>query len=270
MAKPPSSSTDKTKIAGKHPDIPGNNPKPTKAAGTESGQTGNTPRVLLLEPDPEYGQQLKETLELKHYIVDLESISESALKRCETKKYDVIVCDRNPVGLSAEDFIKQVRSKNERTPFLYLAQTRDDHEMVMAYCAGADDYLVKPFTSTELSLRIHALLKRSKPGKSGALPSMVSFGLYTFDYPNRLLCSPSYQVQLTKKEAEVLRLLAATPNQVVKREKVLIEVWGENDYFMGRSMDVYIARLRKKLAADHNVAIVNIHRMGFKLEVNGH
>ncbi len=84
-----------------------------------------------------------------------------------------------------------------------------------------------------------------------------------------MLCSPNDQVNLTKKEADVLRMLAANVNNVVKREKVLTDVWGENDYFMGRSMDVYIARLRKKLAEDKNVSIVNVHRMGFKLEVNG-
>ena len=84
-----------------------------------------------------------------------------------------------------------------------------------------------------------------------------------------MLCSPTNQTNLTKKEAEVLRMLASNVNNVVKREKVLTDVWGENDYFMGRSMDVYIARLRKKLKEDKNVSIVNVHRMGFKLEVNG-
>ena len=83
-----------------------------------------------------------------------------------------------------------------------------------------------------------------------------------------MLCTPSDNISLTKKEAEVLRMLATNINNVVKREKVLTDVWGENDYFMGRSMDVYIARLRKKLAEDKNVSIVNVHRMGFKLEVS--
>jgi len=101
------------------------------------------------------------------------------------------------------------------------------------------------------------------------MPEMLKFGKFIFDYPNRMLCSPGDKVNLTKKEAEVLRMLASNVNNVVKREKVLTDVWGENDYFMGRSMDVYIARLRKKLREDKNVSIVNVHRMGFKLEVNG-
>jgi DNA-binding response OmpR family regulator len=111
-------------------------------------------------------------------------------------------------------------------------------------------------------------MRRSNPTKiERTHPDLISFGNYTFDYPNRLLCSPEGEVNLTKKEAEVLRMLAENMNTVVKREEVLTDVWGENDYFMGRSMDVYIARLRKKLQEDTRVSIVNVHRMGFKLEV---
>ena len=129
--------------------------------------------------------------------------------------------------------------------------------------------MVKPFTPTELALRIYSLLKRSKPALvQDDEFEVIRFGNFTFDYPNRLLCSPGVKINLTKKEAEVLKMLAANMNNVVKREKVLTDVWGENDYFMGRSMDVYIARLRKKLAEDKNVSIVNVHRMGFKLEVS--
>ncbi|MCK4881169.1 MAG: response regulator transcription factor, partial [Bacteroidales bacterium] len=138
------------------------------------------------------------------------------------------------------------------------------------FCSGGDDYIVKPFTITELSLRIYALLRRTKPSLvSQELPETLHFGNFTFDYPNRMLCTSTDSVPLTKKEADVLRILASNINNVVKREKVLTDVWGENDYFMGRSMDVYIARLRKKLAEDKNVSIINVHRLGFKLEVIG-
>jgi DNA-binding response OmpR family regulator len=145
-----------------------------------------------------------------------------------------------------------------------------DKDMILAYCSGGDDYIVKPFTVTELSLRIYSLLRRNKPSLvEDVMPETVKFGKFTFDYPNRVLQSPDEVVNLTKKEAEVLRMLASNINNVVKREKVLTDVWGENDYFMGRSMDVYIARLRKKLSEDNSVSIVNVHRLGFKLEVNG-
>ncbi len=167
------------------------------------------------------------------------------------------------------DLAKEIRKTDYTTPILFMSAKDDDKDMIHAFCAGGDDYIVKPFSVTELSLRIYALLRRSKPTLvEDEMPETLKFGNFTFDYPNRVLCSPDDQVNLTKKEADVLRMLASNVNNVVKREKVLTDVWGENDYFMGRSMDVYIARLRKKLSLDKNVSIVNVHRMGFKLEVS--
>jgi two-component system response regulator VicR len=229
-----------------------------------------TPTILLIENDLELGSMIKDSLELKNYRVDLEKRGDRALQLFEASKYDLVLLDVMLAGISGLDLAKTIRKSDYTTPILFMSAKDDDKEKIHAYCAGGDDYIVKPFTITELALRIYALLKRTKPSLvSQELPDMVRFGNFTFDYPNRLLCTPSENVPLTKKEAEVLRLLASNINNVVKREKVLTDVWGENDYFMGRSMDVYIARLRKKLSEDKSVSIVNVHRMGFKLEVNG-
>ena len=227
------------------------------------------PTILLIENDRELGSMLKDSLELKKYQVDLEHRGDRALELFRAEKYDLILLDVVLSGISGLDLAKTIRKTDYTTPILFMSAKDDDREKIHAYCSGGDDYIVKPFTITELSLRIYALLKRSKPALvSQELPETLSFGNFTFDYPNRMLCSPTDTVPLTKKEAEVLRMLASNLNNVVKREKVLTDVWGENDYFMGRSMDVYIARLRKKLAEDKNVSIVNVHRMGFKLEVS--
>lgn len=227
------------------------------------------PTILLIENDRELGSMLKDSLELKNYQVDLEHRGDRALELFRAEKYDLILLDVVLSGISGLDLAKTIRKTDYTTPILFMSAKDDDREKIHAYCSGGDDYIVKPFTITELSLRIYALLKRSKPALvSQELPETLSFGNFTFDYPNRMLCSPTDTVPLTKKEAEVLRMLASNLNNVVKREKVLTDVWGENDYFMGRSMDVYIARLRKKLAEDKNVSIVNVHRMGFKLEVS--
>jgi len=226
------------------------------------------PTILLIENDRELGSMLKDSLELKNYQVDLEHRGDRALELFRAEKYDLILLDVVLSGISGLELAKTIRKTDYTTPILFMSAKDDDREKIHAYCSGGDDYIVKPFTITELSLRIYALLKRSKPALvSQELPETLSFGNFTFDYPNRMLCSPTDTVPLTKKEAEVLRMLASNLNNVVKREKVLTDVWGENDYFMGRSMDVYIARLRKKLAEDKNVSIVNVHRMGFKLEV---
>ena len=229
-----------------------------------------TPTVLLVENDHQLGRMLKDSLELKKYQVDLESRGDRALQLFKAAKYDIILIDVVLPGLGGLDLAKEIRKTDYKTPILFMSAKDDDKDMIMAFCAGGDDYIVKPFSVTELSLRIFALLRRTKPTLvENEMPEVIKFGEFTFDYPNRVLCTPTETINLTKKEAEVLRMLATNVNNVVKRERVLTDVWGENDYFMGRSMDVYIARLRKKLQEDKNVAIVNVHRMGFKLEVNG-
>lgn len=230
----------------------------------------NHPKLLLVEDDPQLGKLLKDSLELKKYRVELETRGDRALQLFLTKKYDVMLIDLILPGMSGLELTKEIRKSDFTTPILFMSAKDQDKDMIKAYCSGGDDYIVKPFSTTELALRIYALLKRTKPipPKENEF-EQIRFGKFTFDYSNRLLCTSSSQISLTKKEAEVLRMLASNINNVVKREKVLTDVWGENDYFMGRSMDVYIARLRKKLHDDAGVSIVNVHRMGFKLEVNG-
>jgi DNA-binding response OmpR family regulator len=228
------------------------------------------PTVLLVEDDHQLGPMLKDSLDLKNYQVDLEPRGERALQLFKAAKYDIIVLDVVLPGMSGLDLAKEVRKRDFTTPILFMSAKDNDKDMIHAFCSGGDDYIVKPFSVTELSLRMYALLRRTRPALvEDSMPETLKFGNFTFDYPNRTLCSPTDQVALTKKEADVLRMLASNVNNVVKREKVLTDVWGENDYFMGRSMDVYIARLRKKLSEDKNVSIVNVHRMGFKLEVQG-
>lgn len=232
--------------------------------------SAKSPSILLIGNDLRLGSMLKDSLELKNYLVDLEHKGDRALKLFHAGRYDIILMDVMLAGMSGLDLAKTIRKTDQVTPILFMSARDDDKEKILAYCSGGDDYIVKPFTVTELALRIYALLKRSKPSLVvNELPETIHFGDFIFDYPNRMLCTPSDNIALTKKEAEVLRMLASNINNVVKREKVLTDVWGENDYFMGRSMDVYIARLRKKLSEDKRVSIVNVHRMGFKLEVNG-
>lgn len=231
--------------------------------------TDPRPTVLMLEDDKQLGQILKESLELKKYEVEWQTRADRALQLFENKKYDICLVDIGLPDMSGIEFVKTIRKENFNIPVLFMSARDQDKDKIEAFCAGGDDYIVKPFSTTELSLRMFSLLRRSRPSQAiHKLPDLLQFGKFTFDYPNRILCSPNEEVNLTKKEAEVLRMLALNINNVVKREKVLTTVWGENDYFMGRSMDVYIARLRKKLKEDEHVNIVNVHRMGFKLSVS--
>ncbi len=228
------------------------------------------PSILMVEDDPHLGPMLRDSLNLKNYRVDLEPRGDRALQLYQAGKYDLMLVDVLVPGMDGRELVKEIRKSDYTTPILFMSGKGDDKDKILAYCSGGDDYICKPFSVTELALRIYALLKRSKPElMEREIPETLRFGHFTFDFPNRVLFTPTEQMNLTRKEAEVLHMLAANVNNVVKREKVLTQVWGENDYFMGRSMDVYIARLRKKLKDDTNVSIVNVHRMGFKLEVNG-
>lgn len=231
--------------------------------------TDKRPTILLVEDDQQLGRMLKDSLELKKYRVEWQTRGDRALQLFQAEKYDLCIIDVILPGMSGLEIAREIRKVDYTTPLLFMSARDQDKDMIEAYCSGGDDYIVKPFSSTELALRIYALLRRTKPKSvDPSKPDRLHFGHFIFDYPNRLLCSPTGETSLTKKESEVLRMLASNVNNIVKREEVLTDVWGENDYFMGRSMDVYIARLRKKLSMDESVSIVNVHRMGFKLEVD--
>jgi len=226
------------------------------------------PTILLVDEDSTKAAEIKKFLEEKSYRVTVESTGEQAYNLVQKGKFHLyLVCDDLP-GISGLDLAKMIRKQDYTTPILIMSEIGADRAKIEAFCAGGDDYIVKPFSNTELALRIYAQLRRVYPTTvKNSLPETLEFGDFRFDYSNRCLSGPSGVTNLTKKESEVLRMLALNLNNVVKREVVLTDVWGENDYFMGRSMDVYIARLRKKLSEDSNVSIVNVHRMGFKLEV---
>ncbi|MCK4992913.1 MAG: response regulator transcription factor, partial [Bacteroidales bacterium] len=177
-----------------------------------------SPTILLIENDHHLGSMLKDSLELKNYRVDLEHKGDRALKLFQAAKYDIILMDVMLTGMSGLDLAKTIRKTDFSTPILFISAKDDDREKILAYCSGGDDYIVKPFTVTELALRIYALLKRAKPSLvTNELTETIQFGHFTFDYPNRMLCTPSDNVPLTKKEAEVLRMLASNINNVVKR-----------------------------------------------------
>jgi len=231
--------------------------------------TEKYPTILLIEDEWELGSKLKEDLELKKYRVDWQTKGERALQLFQAEKYDLCIIEMMLPGLTGLEFAREIRKNDFTTPLLFMSAKDDDKDMIQAFCSGGDDYIVKPFSTTELALRVYSLLRRSrKENRHPGMPERLHFGRFTFDYHNRLLCSPDGETNLTRKEAELLRILASNLNHVVKREQVLTEIWGENDYFMGRSMDVYIARLRKKLGEDRSLSIVNIPRMGFRLEVD--
>ncbi len=227
-----------------------------------------TAKILLVEDDTNLGIVLSDFLELSNYEVVLATDGISGMEFFRNGDFDLCILD---VMLPFKDgftIAEEIRAKNQEIPIVFLTAKNMEKDKIRGLKAGADDYITKPFSTEELSLRIEAILRRSKYSiLKSELPVVFSIGKYLFDYNNHILSTIKGEVRLTRKEAEVLRLLSINMNKLVRREIVLKNIWGEDDYFMGRSMDVYITKLRKFLVDDPNVSIVNVPRTGFKLEV---
>lgn len=233
-------------------------------------KTEDRASVLLLEDDPNLGFVLREFLEHKDFNVTLKEDGEQGLKAFNHKPYDICVVDIMMPKMDGFTFTKHVRKTDQATPIIFLTAKSMKEDKIEGFKVGGDDYLTKPFSMEELEARIEAVLKRTGKGKKEeSAKNTFTIGKYTFDYPTQKLTLKGGEAQkLTTKETDLLRLLCLNANQVLEREIALKLVWGNDSYFTGRSMDVYITKLRKYLKDDTNIEIVNVHGTGYKLRVS--
>jgi DNA-binding response OmpR family regulator len=163
---------------------------------------------------------------------------------------------------------EEIRSKNTQVPIIFLTARAMKEDKIRGFKIGGDDYITKPFSTEELLLRIEAILRRTQNNNNHTIleKEIFTIGKFVFDFSNQIISLGENHQTLTRKESDVLRLLCVNKNQLVRRDFALKLIWGEDDYFMGRSMDVYITKLRKILKDDPDVTIQNVHRTGFKLE----
>jgi DNA-binding response OmpR family regulator len=226
------------------------------------------PNILLVEDDKNLGFVLKDFLELSGYGVQLCEDGVSGLETFLQGIYDLCILDVMMPLKDGFTLAQEIRKSNRMVPIIFLTAKSMEEDKIRGFKSGGDDYVTKPFSTEELKLRIEALLKRSVyQAGYGEQETIYKIGNFSFDYSNQLLTSPAGERRLTRKEAELLKLLCQNTNKVLRRELALKTVWGEDDYFLGRSMDVYITKLRKFLSDDPGVSIVNVHKIGFKLEV---
>jgi DNA-binding response OmpR family regulator len=227
-------------------------------------------KILLVEDDPNLSLVLKDYLEILLYETILCSDGEEAIDAFRNDFFDLCILD---VMLPKKDgftLAKEIRKSNKEVPIIFLTAKVMKEDRIKGFQLGADDYITKPFSTEELSLRIEAILRRSK--KRSYFPvvetsEVYEIGKYSFDYTNMVMKGPETEQYLTRKEADLLKLLCINKNKLVHREIALKSIWGGSDYFTGRSMDVFITRLRKYLKEDTEIAITNVHGTGFKLEV---
>jgi DNA-binding response OmpR family regulator len=224
--------------------------------------------ILLVEDDQNLGFVIQDTLKRKGYQVHLCRDGKEGLKKFNEQAYDLCVLDVMLPQKDGFSLAEDIRMVNAQVPIVFLTAKSQTEDRIAGFKAGGDDYLTKPFSHEELILRIEAILRRTL-GKEDDRRDRERFeiGSYTFDHRNLVLSHPTEERKLTRKEADVLRLLCQHQEQVLPRELVLNMVWGDDTYFLGRSLDVFISRLRKYLKLDPQVSIVNVHGVGFKLVV---
>jgi len=222
-------------------------------------------KILLVEDDPSLGFVIKDNLIVKGYAVTLCKDGEEGQLAFEKNHFDVCILDVMMPKMDGFSLAKSIRGKDQHIPILFITAKSMLEDKINGFHSGGDDYIVKPFSMEELSLRIEVFLRRSSPGTVSEQNFLL--GAFTFDCHNYTLHHLSGFKTLTQKEAEVLKLLCQNKERVLKREEILKNVWGNDDYFLGRSMDVFISKLRKHLKEDPRVQIVNYHGVGFKLEV---
>ncbi len=223
-------------------------------------------KILLVEDDTNLGFVIKDNFEQEQFEVVLCVDGVEALSTFKNQKFDLCILDVMMPKMDGFELAKNIRKINEQIPLLFLTAKSLKEDRLHGFTIGADDYITKPFSIEELILRCKVFLKRSIATTSKK-SNYIMIGTYSFDFQNQLLIHPTEEKKLTLRESLLLQLLTEKPGEIIKREHILKEVWGTDDYFAGRSMDVFISRLRKYLSKDPNIEIMNYHSVGFKVTV---
>ncbi|MBL7800320.1 MAG: response regulator transcription factor [Chitinophagales bacterium] len=221
-------------------------------------------KILLVEDDTNLGNLLLDSLEIKNYDVTLKRNGEEGLTEFKNGKYDMCLFDVMMPKKDGFTLAKDVRRINGQVPIVFLTAKSLKEDAIEGLKIGADDYITKPFSMEELLLRMDNIFKRL-PKTEVSDQNEFKIGKFDFNNTNRTLTLGGNSVKLTTKESELLKMLALHIDRVLEREVALNAVWGTDSYFAGRSMDVYIAKLRKYLKEDPNVEVLNIHGTGFKM-----
>ena len=223
-------------------------------------------RILLVEDDLNLGLVIADHLRTQDYeVISAEDGAEGLVKFNE-EQFNLCILDVMLPVLDGFTLAKDIRKINKDIPILFLTAKSMTEDKIKGFESGGDDYLTKPFSIQEFELRVKALLRRSK-SEPVTEEMTYAIGAYRYDVENQVLNINQTHKTLTKKEAQILKILFKHKNQVISREIILKGVWGQDDYFVGRSLDVFITKLRKYFAEDERIVISNLHGVGFKFEV---
>ena len=220
-------------------------------------------KVLLAEDDLSLGYVIKDNLEQEGYQVVLCPDGEEALHYFQKEEFDVCLLDVMMPNRDGFSVAKKIRQKSDIIPILFITAKSMEEDRLKGFSTGADDYITKPFSMKELLARIEVFLRRSKKLYSEQVQEF-RIGKLRFSYTDLKISYGNEDSSLTQKEADLLKFLCEHRNHILRREEVLLNVWGKDDYFLGRSMDVFITKLRKHFKSDPNVNLETIHGVGFR------
>jgi DNA-binding response OmpR family regulator len=227
----------------------------------------NKYRILLAEDDENLGKLLRTFLEAKKFETQLVETGKTAIEMVAQNKYDLLILDVMMPEMDGFEAASEIRSWNKEVPIIFLTAKSLKEDKLRGFNIGADDYLTKPFSMEELLARMNVILKRTQ-GENKEDIRLITIGDSTYNMDNCILKMNDEEVKLTTKEAFLFNMLIQSQDEFLDRQVALRAVWGDDNYFNGRSMDVYITKLRKILKADPKLQILNLHGKGFKLIVN--
>ncbi len=223
--------------------------------------------ILLAEDDLNLGVLLVDYLETEGFSVKLCKDGELALKTFQNTTFDLCLLDVMMPKLDGFSLAKAVRLKDKKIPIIFITAKSLKEDKLKGYDLGADDYIIKPFDEEELLWKIKAVIRRIPENSVIVKTEIISIGKYIFDFHNQSLTINGQAKRITEKESDILRYLSSRRNHMIKREEMLKELWGENDYFLGRSLDVFITKMRKYLKEDPEISIENVFGVGFIFNV---
>src|SRR5512133_851270 len=223
-------------------------------------------KIFLVEDDLSFGSVLKSYLEINDFIVDLVDDGKYAVEQFRKGAYDLCILDVMLPHVDGFTIATEIRSMNSTIPMIFLTARKLKEDLLKGYGVGADDYITKPFDTDILLCKIKAIISRRD--MHDGTRDIYAIGRYIFNSKLRTLTFGNDEKKLSPKEGQLLEMLAMAPNSLVTREAALKKIWGTDDYFTARSMDVYVTKLRKYLGDDPAIALKNIHGAGFQLVVD--
>jgi DNA-binding response OmpR family regulator len=224
-------------------------------------------KILLVEDDFNLGIVIQDFLSLEGYSVHLCRDGKEGLQKFNKNDYDVCLLDVMLPEKDGYEIAEDIRKVDKEIPIIFLTAKSNPEDKVKGFKAGGDDYITKPFNREEFLLRIKAILRRANNEFDEEEEGVIEINSYKLDFKNLKLTCPEEDKKLTKRETAILKLLSENRNKVIERSLVLNLIWGDDNYFNGRSLDVFITKLRKYLKHDDSININNIHGVGFKLEL---